>query len=146
MLQSQMFNSYDEKCCFQQPFNYLKILSSNPTEVKTDTREALGLGSFPASGNNLPGNSYVPLCFFDKVASLKLLSNIIHYFFGKFNWKVINRYFTRGLRISGQFLSMARSCFGATSLWEIMKRNWKLFTTFRHRVSTDTQDAVSSSR
>ena len=42
--------------------------SSNPLAVKPDTRAALGLASFPASDNPLPRTSYVPQCFFDKVA------------------------------------------------------------------------------
>ena len=51
---------------FSDSFDW-KILSSNPTEVKTDTRDALGLKSFPSSTNSLPRTSYIPLCFFDKV-------------------------------------------------------------------------------
>ena len=40
---------------------------SNPMELKSDTRAALGLDSFPASDIPLPRTSFIPQCFYEKV-------------------------------------------------------------------------------
>ena len=82
---------------------------SNPLEVKTDVREALGLTSFTKSENPLPKTSYVPYCFFDKVyifLSVMFFSNV--------------QCVCRAQKTSGPFQNMGRSCSG-----EIRLLRWK---------------------
>ena len=79
------------------------FLYSNPLQVKTDVREALGLKSFSKSTNPLPKTSYVPYCFFDKVYHTILFS----YF----------QSVCRAQKTFGPFQNMGRSCSGEIRLW-----------------------------